>query len=252
MDFDPVYLAVVVFAGLGAGFINTFAGGGSMLTLPALMLLGLPADVANGTNRLCVVTQTAAGLWSFQREGRLEHRALPSVVIPTLVGATLGAYVAAAWLPRDWVKPVLLGTMLLMAVAMLVSPKLLAPDAGQEQTPRQRPWAILGLFFAGLYGGFVQAGVGFVLLAVLGGTLRYDLVRANALKLAVIMVFGVVALGIFVMAGQVEWVAASVLAVATVVGARLGVRFAIEVKPKTLRIVVFVLVVIATVAAAFR
>lgn len=252
MDFDPVYLAVVVFAGLGAGFINTFAGGGSMLTLPALMLLGLPADVANGTNRLCVVTQTAAGLWSFQREGRLEHRALPSVVIPTLLGATLGAYVAAAWLPREWVKPVLLGTMLLMAVTMMVSPKLLAPDAGQEQTLRQRPWAILGLFFAGLYGGFVQAGVGFVLLAVLGGSLRYDLVRANALKLAVILVFGVVALGIFVVAGQVEWIAASVLAVATVAGARLGVRFAIDVKPKTLRIVVFILVVIATVAAAFR
>ena len=87
---------------------------------------------------------------------------------------------------------------------------------------------------------------------MLGGTLRYDLVRANALKLAIIMVFGLVALGIFVVAGQMEWVAASVLAVATVIGARLGVRFAIEVQPKTLRIVVFVLVVATTLAAAFR
>lgn len=245
-----MYLGVVVIAGLVAGFVNTFAGGGSMLTLPALMLLGLPADVANGTNRLCVVTQTAAGLWSFQREGKLPSEALPSVVVPTLVGATLGAFAAAQWLPREWVKPVLLGTMLAMAVAMLLAPKLLAPDAGSERPLNAS--AAVGLFFAGLYGGFVQAGVGFVLLAVLGGMLRYDLVRANALKLAVILVFGVVALGIFVAAGQVEWVAASVLAVATVIGARLGVRFAIDVAPRTLRIVVFVLVVITTLAAAMR
>ena len=252
MGFDPLYLGLVVLAGLVAGFINTFAGGGSMLTLPALVLLGLPADVANGTNRLCVVTQTFAGIWSFHREGKLESRALPAIAAPTLVGAALGAWVAAVWLPRDWVKPVLLGTMLAMAVAMLVSPKLLAPDAGEERSLRERPWAVLGLFFAGLYGGFVQAGVGFVLLAVLGGMLRYDLVRANALKLAVILVFGMVALGIFVLADQVEWVAAGVLAVASVIGARLGVRFAIDVEPKTLRVVVFVLVVITTLAAGLR
>lgn len=249
---DPLKLAVLVGAGVVAGFVNTFAGGGSMLTLPALMLLGLPADVANGSNRLAVVTQTLAGLRGFHRAGKLDIASILPIVAPTVAGAALGAWVAAELLPREWVKPVLLGTMIAMALVMLVAPRTLTPAQGERRRLRDRPSAIGGLFLAGLYGGFVQAGVGFVLLAVLGGILRYDLVRANALKLATVLVFGCVALAIFVRAGQVDWPAAGLLALATVVGAQLGVRFALRVKPQLLRYVVVAGVVASSVAAFFR
>lgn len=249
---DALLYAALVAAGVAAGFLNTLAGGGSMLTLPVLMLLGLPADVANGTNRLSVVTQSTAGLLGFRRRGKLDEKALAPVVAPTVAGALLGA-MAAAHMPAHLLEYVLLGTMMAMAVLMAVFPGAVTapPDA-----PPPRGWrrlaGVAGLFAAGLYGGFVQAGVGFLLLAALGGILRYDLVRANALKLACVAVFGVAALAVFVVAGQVAWLPAAVLAVATVAGSQLGVRFAVGVPQRVLRYVVLACVLATCVAALVR
>lgn len=244
--------AVLVVAGIAAGFINTVAGGGSLMTLPALMLLGLPAGVANGSNRLAVVAQSVSGVVAYRRAGKLDDARVLPVIAPTVIGAACGAGVAAY--SPDWIlEPVLLGTLVVMALVLLLRPKIGAPEEGEEPfTFKERPWALAGLFGAGLYGGFIQAGVGFVLLAVLAGMLRMDLVRANALKLVCTLTFGIVALGIFVFADQVAWVEATVLAVATVVGSQLGVRFAVNASPKVLRGIVFVTVVASVIAIALR
>ncbi len=249
---DPIELGVLVLAGVVAGFVNTFAGGGSMLTLPALMLLGLPAEVANGSNRLAVVAQTLAGVRGFRRAGRLDLADAGPLVAPTMAGAALGAWVAAEVLPRSWAKPFLLGTMLTMALTMLAAPRVLSPEADRPRSLREQPWAALALFGAGAYGGFVQAGVGFVLLAVLGGLLHYDLLRANALKLTCVLMFGLVALAVFVRAGQVDWPVAILLAASTVVGAQLGVRFALRVRPRVLRYVVFGGVALSSLGALLK
>jgi uncharacterized membrane protein YfcA len=110
----------------------------------------------------------------------------------------------------------------------------------------------VGLFLAGLYGGFIQAGVGFVLLSVLVGTLRHDLIGANAIKLVATLAFGSVALGIFVWAGQVAWTPAIVLAIASIVGARLGVKMMLKVPVAALRWLVFICVVATCIAAWLR
>ncbi len=248
---DPSTLYAALFlAGIAAGFLNTMAGGGSLLTLPVLMLLGLPADVANGTNRLSVVSQSMSGVWGFHRAGRLDRGSLGLVLVPTVLGSLIGA-VAAANAPKALLKPVLLGTMLLVAAVMLVRPNAVtAPEGSQPVELRRSPAAMLGLFAAGLYGGFLQAGVGFILLSVLGGLLRYDVVQANALKLLCTGLFGGVALSVFVIAGQVVWVPAAVLAVATVCGSLLGVRFALRVRQSVIRWVIFGCVV-ATCAGAY-
>lgn len=255
MGLDPETIglyAALVGAGVAAGFINTMAGGGSLLTLPALMLLGLPANVANGTNRLAVVAQSLSGVIAFHREDKLHTEAVLPVATPTIAGAIVGAGVAA-WAPPTILKPVLLGTMVLMALVMLVKPKLVLAEEGEQiGSPWKSPKALAGLFAAGVYGGFVQAGVGFVLLAVLGGVLRYDAVRGNALKLVCTLLFGTVALGIFVYAGQVVWIPAAILAVGTVIGSQLGVRFAVKVSPKVLRAILFVCVVATCVAALVK
>lgn len=248
-DPDPLGLGLLAVAGIASGFVNTMAGGGSLLTLPALMLLGLPADVANGTNRLSVVTQSVSGVWLFRRSGNLEWNNAGAVVLPTLLGSAVGALVASR-VPPAVLEPVLLVTLVTVALLTAFAPKIVAPEG---ETPTAVGWrGGLGLFGAGLYGGFIQAGVGFVLLAVLGGLLRYDLVRANALKLVCTAIFGVVALGIFVAAGQVAWVPAAVLAAATVLGSQLGVRFALEVRPEVLRRIVLVAVLASCAAALFR
>jgi uncharacterized membrane protein YfcA len=236
-------------AGVAAGFLNTLAGGGSMLTLPVLMLLGLPADVANGTNRLSVVTQAASGMLGFRSRGKLDERALLPVIAPTVAGALLGS-TAAARMPPALLEHVLLGTMMAMAVIMTVFPgAVTAPPDAPPATGARRAAGIAALFAAGLYGGFVQAGVGFLLLGALSGVLRYDLVRANALKLACVAVFGIAALAVFVIAGQVAWVPAAVLAAGTAAGSLLAVRFAVRVRQDVLRYIVLACVIATCVAA---
>ena len=252
MDEQLLFYLILAASGLAAGFLNTIAGGGSMLTLPALMLLGMPADLANGTNRLSVISTSTSGVLGFHKGGKLDAKAIIPVLAPTILGSLVGSVVAAI-VPPEMLKYVLLGTMLAMAVVMLVKPQVVtAPEGSEALLDSRRVAGFIGLFAAGLYGGFIQAGVGFVLLSVLGGTLRYDLVRANALKLICTFVFGVVSLGVFVVAGQVVWLPAVILAVGTATGAQVAVRFALRTRHEVLRWVVFCAVVATCVAAAFK
>lgn len=243
-------LAMLV-AGVAAGVLNVMAGGGSMFTLPVLMLLGLPASVANGTNRVAVLTQSVSGVWAFQRTGRLDRAAVLPVLAPTAVGA-LGGSLLASRLPESLLKPILLGTMIAMATLLLVRPKAITAPVGAVTKSALSPGGVIGLFVAGLYGGFIQAGVGFILLSVFGGVLRYDLVRANALKLVCTAVFGGVALVVFVQAGQVVWVPGLILAAATVVGSLIGVKIAVRIPQGAIRWVVFGAVLLTCVGAYFK
>ncbi len=238
--------------GVAAGFVNTLAGGGSLLTLPVLMLAGLPPHVANASNRVAVFLQGLAGTSAFDRAGRLDRGAAASITLPTLLGAFGGA-TTAAYLPNDILKPVLLGAMILIAVLLLVRPAVLAPSPdGIPRSLRDAPGAFVVLVAIGFYGGFAQAGVGIFLLAAFGGLLRYDLVRANALKLLVTTAFTGLALLVFVGAGQVRWVPGLALAVGMVAGARLAVRFAIATGHETLRKFVLAVAIVSCVAAWLR
>ncbi len=236
-------------AGVVSGFINTMAGGGSLLTLPALMLLGLPPDVANGTNRLSVLAQSVSGVWLFNRKGKLDKSAIGPVLAPTVLGSLVGALAASA-APAWVLKPVMLSIMVGIALLIAVSSPRKQDDGGKPKRFGLGTW--LGMFGAGLYGGFIQAGVGFVLLAVLTTGLSFDLVRANALKLVCTMVFGVVALVIFSVAGQVRWAPAAALAVASVLGSQLGVRFALKVNPKVIRWLIVTCVTVSSIVLWLR
>lgn len=244
-------LAILAGAGVLATIVNVMAGGGGMIVLPALMALGLPADVANGTYRLGVVTQSIAGTASLNRAGKLETSSIVPILIPTILGAVVGALLAT-WIPPELLKPIMLATMIFMAALIVFRKQTLISDEGPALTPTEAPRSFVGLFFAGVYGGFIQAGVGFLLLGVLVGTLRHNLVAANALKLVVTLAFGSVALGIFVWAGLVSWAPAIVLAVASVIGARLGVKLMLKVPPAGLRWFVFACVVATSIVAWFR
>jgi uncharacterized membrane protein YfcA len=244
-------LAVIAAAGMLATVVNVIAGGGGMIVLPTLIALGLPADVANGTYRLGVVTQSFAGSAALRGRGKLDTSQLVPIMIPTVSGAALGAYVATM-IPRDLLKPIMLATMVIMAALIAFRKKTLVAEEGPSLALKESPRAALGLFFAGLYGGFVQAGVGFVLLGVLVGALRHDFVGANAIKLVLTLVFGSVALAIFAWAGQVAWIPAIVLALASLLGARLGVKIMLRVPVTGLRWFVFACVVATCIAAWLR
>jgi uncharacterized membrane protein YfcA len=243
-------LAILAAAGVLATVVNVMAGGGGMIVLPTLIALGLPADVANGTYRLGVVTQSIAGTAALSREGKLETGSIVPILIPTVLGAIVGALLATR-VPGDVLKPIMLVTMVVMAALIAFRKQTLIPGEGATLTPQEAPRSFVGLFLAGVYGGFIQAGVGFLLLAVLIGTLRHNLITGNALKLVITLAFGTVSLGIFAWAGLVSWAPAVVLAVASIVGARLGVRLMLKVPITGLRWFVFACV-IATCIAAWR
>jgi uncharacterized membrane protein YfcA len=244
-------LAILAGAGVLATLVNVMAGGGGMIVLPALMALGLPADVANGTYRLGVVTQSIAGTAALNRAGKLETKSIVPILIPTVLGAIIGALLAT-WIPRALLKPIMLVTMILMAALIAFRKQTLIPGEGPPLAPNESPRSLVGLFLAGVYGGFIQAGVGFLLLGVLVGTLRHDLIGANALKLVVTLAFGMVALGIFIWAGLVSWAPAIVLAISSLVGARLGVKLMLKVPATGLRWFVFACVVATSIVAWLR
>jgi len=223
------------------------AGGGSNLTLPALMILGLPADIANGTNRVAIALQCLVGLAGYDKHETLDRSALVPILIPSAAGGICGA-IAAALMPNLYLKPILLGTILLMALIILIRPEIVAPLGNKNLSPSDSRGAWWGLFAAGVYGGFVQAGVGFILLAALAGGLRYDLLRANALKTACALAFTSVSLVVFIAFGQVWWIPGLILAAGSMLGAHLAVKIAVRASPESIKWFLFVMTMCAVVA----
>jgi uncharacterized membrane protein YfcA len=251
MDYSLTYFGVLLFTGLLAGVINTLAGGGSNLTLPALMLTGMPADVANATNRVGVFLQCVVGVRGYKNHGKIQTDDVAWVLVPNIVGGIIGA-AAAAILPASLLKPLLLATMLGVAFVILVFPSVIAPAAGTSvYKMKDRPSAWIALFFAGIYGGFVQAGVGFLLITALAGTLRYDMVRSNALKLICTLAFTGVALVIFIADDLVRWLPGLVLAVGMMVGAAIAVKISLDISQQTMKWFLFVMTLAASAAAMF-
>ncbi len=244
-------ITLLIGTGIVSGFINTLAGGGSMITLPALMIMGMPADVANATNRVGVLMQSVTSVKGFDSQGYLDRRSLWVLLLITGFGA-LGGAVLASVLPVWILKPVLLITMIIMALIMLIRPEVVVPPDGT--IPRrlsENSMAAFGLFMSGVYGGFVQAGVGFILIAALSGGLRYDLIRTNALKSVCTAVFSGLALLVFAFQGQVWWIPGLILALGSIAGAWLGVRVTLQVAQNTLKWFLFTMVCATCAGALF-
>jgi len=251
MTLDSLSILLLALTGFLAGGINTLAGGGSNLTLPALMMLGLPADTANATNRIAVLMQCVVGVAGFDKHQSLDRPAILPILIPNLIGGSIGA-LAAALMPNLYLKPVLLITILSMTLIILVKPAVIAPEPGTPTlSPTEHRGAWWGLFAAGVYGGFVQAGVGFILLAALSGGLRYDLVRANALKMTCALAFTLIALLIFIAFGQVDWLPGLVLACGTMAGAHLAVKVAIRASQNSIKWFLFAMTLVAVAGGFF-
>ncbi len=247
---DVATAAVLVGAGLAAGALNTLAGGGSLILIPALMMTGMTATVANATSRVAIFAQCLAGAAAFARGGRLPTAAARTIVPPVLVGAGLGAYLATQISNRVF-TPLLLGTLVVMALALAVRPGRLAPPPDAVPRDPRGPAAVFGLFVAGLYGGVLQAGAGLVFLAILATGLRYDLVRANALKALVMLLYIAVTAAVFVAYGMVEWLPAIALAAGAAVGAWGAARLAMSPRGVAITKLVVVVAVIGLAIAVF-
>lgn len=206
--------------GFAAGIVNTLAGAGSLLTVPALVLLGVPADVANGSNRLGVLVHNVVSSWRFHAEGVPGLRHARHLLIPILAGSVLGAY-AISYVPAAVFQRIfaLLMLVLVIPIVVRVQPR---GDAGLW------PRGLTELVFlsVGIFGGAFQAGVGLLLIAALAHA-GHNLVQANSIKVVLNAAQTAAALTIFVLRGQVWWIPGTVLAVGYGVGGVVGVRLAV-------------------------
>jgi uncharacterized membrane protein YfcA len=241
-------LTLLAVAGVVAGALNVVAGGGSFLILPALLFFGLPASLANGTNRVGVLAQNAAGILGFHQHGAMDWSWSLKVSIPAVIGAGLGVW-AALLIPDFAFRRILSIAMVAITVWSLLNRQQPRPRA--EVKPASDLVVVLGFFIVGVYGGFIQAGVGFLVLAITTYA-GMDLVRGNAVKLLSVMMLTVISLIVFAGAGQVDWPRGLALAAGNWLGAMAGVRMAVLKGHKWLQQVVTVTVVLFAIALWFQ
>ena len=265
-------IPLILVTGVFAGFLNTVAGGGSLLTLPVLIFLGLSPATANGTNRVAVFVQNASAIMGFRRKGVSDFGYSVLLTLPALVGAWFGAQIAVD-MDKTIFNRVLAGVMIGVLLLTLFNPTKKLQDGvanfsllrntvgglvlffvgprGGWYTYYDTIRKIIGMFvffFVGIYGGFIQAGVGFIIISVLTLTNGFDLARTNAIKVFVILFYTIIALVVFIKSGNVSWALGLTLAVGNATGAWIGSHWAVAKGDKWIRVVL----VVAVVAFAIR
>jgi uncharacterized membrane protein YfcA len=223
VSLEPLEILLLAGGGLAAGFINTLAGGGSAITIPILTeIVGI--STANGTNRIAILAANLTAVGGFQRGKAVPWSRVLGLLPPTLVGAALGAWVATG-IDEGVLRRVFAVVLLLVAGSVLARPGRWIEE---RENRLAQPWRTIVFFAIGFYGGFVQAGVGFLLLAglVLGGGL--DLVKGNAAKVVVVAAYTPVAIVFFASASQIDLAVGAVLATGQMSGAWIAARLALR------------------------
>lgn len=223
------YLIALVGAFL-AGGINTLAGNGSAITLTILMeVLGLPAQVANATNRVGIVTQSLAGTWAFLRAGRLKlgrerKREMWSIVVLTSMGAIVGIWLSLI-VDNATYRSIFRYLLFVMLLVVLVKPKRWLM-AGEEGGTLSLWIAIPGFFAMGIYGGFIQMGMGIFFLALMVLVAKYEIIQANVVKGIVVLIYTAVAVAIYAYRDLIDWRFGLLMAVGQTAGGYLTARYA--------------------------
>jgi hypothetical protein len=229
-------MALLAFGGLAAGSINSIAGGGSLLTVPLLVLAGVPGNLANGSNRVGILTSNLAAVDQFRRLGVGSlRRALP-ILVPVMAGSLVGSTLVGRLLDDSEFERVFGFLMVPLLVLSLRKPR-----ARQIGAPWPAWVTTVVFLLVGAYGGAFQAGIGLILIVALSRT-GMDLVLANSVKVMINVAVTVVALPSFIVQGLVDWPPALVLAAGFTVGGAVGARLTVKGGERLIRPVMIVAV----------
>ncbi|QLG46800.1 sulfite exporter TauE/SafE family protein [Costertonia aggregata] len=221
------HYVLLIATGFAVGFINTVAGGGSLLSLPVLIFLGLPPSVANGTNRVAIVVQTTLATAGFKSKGVSTFPFNLYLGISAFFGAIIGAYIAVD-IKGETFNRILAIVMIAVVLIIIFKPKIRLEHFQERLTGKYLWLGIATFFFFGIYGGFINAGLGFLMILFLHYINKMTLVRANATKVAVVLIYMLAALAVFVFNDKVNWKIGFILAIGNGSGAWLASRVSVK------------------------
>ncbi|MBC7121668.1 MAG: sulfite exporter TauE/SafE family protein [Pseudothermotoga sp.] len=230
---------LVFLSGIASGFLNVVGGGGSLITLPLLTLLGMDLSIANGTNRIAILMQNITAVRSFYKDKVLPVKLSLLCAIPATIGSIAGTYVVVN-IPQTLLKKIVGVLLLVMAFFIIAKPSMWS---GQKKERLNVALIVLAFFGIGFYGGFIQAGVGFFFVFFTAVLLGLDLVKNNALKVFIVLLYTPFSLLIFLLNGKVQPLAGVILGAGSMIGAQLGAKFAVKKGVNWLRYILLATVV---------
>ena len=232
---------LLILVGFIAGIINILAGGGSLLTLPMLIFLGLPPHIANGTNRVAIIIQNIFAVKGFQSKGIKTYPFSLYLAIHATIGAIIGAIVGIKIEGELFNK--ILGIVMLVIVIYMVLKSNKISKNNIERIKGKYFWlSIIAFFFIGLYGGFIQAGVGFIILFTLSNINQFSLVKSNAIKVTVALIYTLVAVAIFAYNDSVNWKYGLILSLGNASGGWVTSRWSVNKDDKFVKKVLIIMV----------
>lgn len=245
---EILQVGLILVIGVVSGFINTLGGGGSLLTLPMLIFLGLPAAVANGTNRIGLIIQNVVAVSNFRRKGFFYPKLGITLAVPAVFGSFLGARLAIS-IPEELFQKILAVIMIMILVLILTRPekKFLKGIEGENLSTTRLIVSLFVFFGIGFYGGFIQAGVGFIIISALALITGMSLVKINTLKVFIVLIYVSSSFIVFITHGKVDWILGLTLAIGNALGAYLGSNFAVSKGDKWIRI--FIVIAILSMSA---
>jgi uncharacterized protein len=208
---------IAIVGGAFAGAVNTLAGNGSAVTLTILTeVMGLPGNLANGTNRVGIFTQSFASTYAFYRHGRLHLRESMVYIVFTITGSIAGV-ITAVWVSSEQFLEVFRFLMVFMLFVILVKPKRWLRETEAVRHPNM--WIAVPVFLIlGFYGGFIQMGMGIFFLAAMVLGARFSLIDANAVKSFVVVAYTLLVLAIFQWKGLIDWKIGGIMAIGQTLG----------------------------------
>lgn len=239
---DTLLLLLLAIIGFIAGVINTMAGGGSLLTLPMLIFMGLPPAVANGTNRIGILIQSITSIAGFKSKGIQPSAFGVYLGISALIGSLIGAQIAID-IKGETFNRILAIIMVIIVLFMVFKPKINLEDLVERTTGKYLWLSLIAFFFIGIYGGFIQAGVGIFILLALTSINYMSLVNSNAIKVLVVLIYTIGALAIFAFNQQIDYLYGIILASGNALGGWIASRWAVKKGDGIVKVFLIVMVI---------
>mgnify|MGYP003326527230 FL=1 len=241
---------LLILVGFIVGVINTMAGGGSLITLPLLIFLGLPSSVANGTNRIAIMMTAFSANMGFKSKGLSTYPFSAYLGAFALIGSVIGAHIAID-IEGEVFNKILSVIMIIVVLIIIFQPRIVKSTSNIRITGKNLIFSCVIFFFIGLYGGFVNAGIGLIIMLFLHFYNRLNLLRVNATKVVVVLVYTIGAFLTFVFNDMVDWSYGICLGIGTLNGGWFTSRWSVKKGENIIRIFLIIIVVFMSIKLWF-